>query len=489
MSYNWSDQQLAIFEELANPTNPHLCIKATAGSSKTTSLTEAVARYKHTHPEAVVRYIVFGSLAAKEARREFSTNAIVSTLHAYAHANIVKAYNLGEVKSFLIWKDIPKSVRRPFGKDMEILQIVDDYCMSKYLSLDAYVSELDDDSFQYNLIPAVKQVLNLMATGKMAITHSFYLKLFHILVMRGTIKLEPVDRLLIDETQDLSEIALDIIEAIPATQKVLVGDPNQRIFSFMGLVDGFARFPNAKILNLSQSFRVDKSYAPAIQKFLRTHLEPDAVFEGMSYPADVKPVTKAYLTRTNAALISKMIELNKSGTPYHLSHNTKIKQMFKLPLALIYAKPGHIQRDPELRHLQELIDEYGTLSDKLKSEKSLYGYLMNLPQIDGATVAAIKLVMKYKDSVEDIITAYEQAEEHKNTPCTLKLMTAHTSKGSTRDIVELDDDLNKAIREALSPTFKGDKHSEFCLYFVAISRHKHQLIGADYLDELTIKGN
>lgn len=482
MSFKWTDEQLAIFEEIANPTSDTLKIKATAGASKSSSLVEAVARYKHIEPKAKVRYMVFGTLAAKEARAEFGTTAVVSTLHSYAYSYVVKPYGLGTVKPFLTWRDIPKSVRRPFGKDPEIIALIEDYCQSSFTSMDDYIESIDDDLFQFNLVPPAKQLLNLMATGRMPVTHSFYLKLFHILVMMGKEKPEPVDRLLIDEAQDMSGMALDIIERIPAKQKVLVGDQNQRIFSFMKLIDGFARFPEGKVLHLSQSFRVDRKFAPAIQEFLHRHLDEEATFEGMLYPTDVKPKTKAYLTRTNAALISKMIQLNQSNTPYHLSHATKIKQMFKVPLAVIYAKPGKFEKDPELKHFQELVDNYAKLPQEMQEKQGLYTYLLNCDEVDPATVSAIKLVLKF--GKESIIEAYEQAETHKKQACDLQLMTAHSSKGTTRDIIELDPDMDEALKEALSPKFKGteeDRRSELCLYFVAITRHRHELIGGDYL--------
>lgn len=484
MSFTWSQQQLDIFQEICHPTNPILAIKATAGAAKSSSLVEAIARFKYQEPDAKVLYLVFGNMASKEARAEFGTNARVSTLHSYAYAQVVKQYGLGEVKNFITWKDLPRTVRRPFGKDSEIIDLIEDYCKSPFITMDSYVDSIEDDSFQFSLVPPAKEFLNLMATGKMPITHSFYLKLYHILVMRGTEVPKPVDRLLIDEGQDLSSMALDIIERIPTKQMVIVGDPNQRIFSFMKLIDGFARFRDAKVLELSQSFRVDNSYAPAIQAFLNKHLDPKAVFEGMVYPDNVVPKTRAYLTRTNSSLIAKMIELNKSNTPYHLASTTKVKQMFKLPLAVIYAKPGFIQKDHELKHFQELVDEWGKLSDRMKEKQGLYSYLMNHEHIDNATMTAIKLVISF--SKEDIINAYEHAEEHKNQACDLQLMTAHTSKGATRDIVELDPDMDKAVQEALSKKFKGtedDRRAELCLYFVACTRHRFKLINANYLEE------
>lgn len=485
MSFKWSHEQLEIFDEILNPTSDTLKIEATAGAAKSSSLVEAIARYKHHNPQATVRYMVFGNLAAKEAQLEFKHTAIVSTLHAYAYNHVVKPYGLGQVKPFLTWQDIPKTVARPFGKDSDIIELIENYCQSPYTSMDAYVDSIEDDSFQFNLIPAAKQILNLMATGRMPVTHSFYLKLFHILVMRGTEKLQPVDRLLIDEAQDMSAMALDIIERIPATQKVLVGDQNQRIFSFMKLVNGFERFPNGKVLKLSQSFRVDCKFAPAIQEFLRRHLDPTAVFEGMVYPDNVKPKTKAYLTRTNVALIAKMIQLNKAGIPYHLSHATKIKQMFKMPLAVIYAKAGKIEKDSELKHFQELVDNHAKIPLVNGEKIGLYTYLLNCDEADNLTKSAIKLVMTF--SKEEIIEAYEQAESHKSQTCDLQLMTAHSSKGATRDIVELDEDMNEAIKEILTGKFKGteeERRAELCLYFVAITRHRYQIINAKYLEQI-----
>ena len=77
-----------------------------------------------------------------EARTEFGPNAIVSTLHSYAYHHVIKQYSLGTVRSFLTWRDIPKSIRLPFGRDGEVLSLVDDYCKSEYKSLDEYTTVL-----------------------------------------------------------------------------------------------------------------------------------------------------------------------------------------------------------------------------------------------------------------------------------------------------------------------------------------------------------
>lgn len=484
--FEYTPEQNAIFDEFITPTNPVLAIKAVAGSSKTTTLIEAARRFKQIYPSSTVRYLIFGSTAAEEARIEFGSTAIVSTLHAFAYHFTVKEYKLGEVRPFLTWRDLPKSIKRPFGTDSDIIAMVEDYCMSDYTSLAEFARSKEGvPDYPKRLFPQVKSVLNTMAQGQMPCTHSFYLKLFHVFVVQGIIQLPSVDRLLVDEFQDMSGIALDIINRIPATQKIFVGDSNQSIFTFLNLKDGFSLYPDAKVLTLSKSFRVHNRYAHAIQSFLRTYLDPNAVFEGMSYPDTVIPVTKAYLTRSNASLIAKMIELNKAKIPYHLSTKTKIKQMFKLPLALVYAKAAHDQRDPELKHLQHDIDDFYALPKAQQEHSSLFKYLKEANPYDTKLHAAINLLLQF--SKQDIIDAFEHAEDHKNKPCNLQLMTAHNSKGLTRDIIELDEDINKAVLELLdipAEQLTEDQRSELCLAFVAATRHRYRLINCKFLKDI-----
>jgi hypothetical protein len=387
---------------------------------------EATARFKLANPTKSVRYLIFGAKASADARTEFGVNAMVSTLHSYAHSQVHAKYGLGPVKSFLTWMDLPKFPKRPFGKDSAIIQLIEDYCSSKYTSMDDYVA-IQDDEFEYSLVPHAKHIMNLMAKGQIPVTHSFYLKLFHVLVVRGVLKLSFVDKLLVDEAQDLSSIALDIIEAIPTDHLIIVGDQNQRIFEFLDLENGFERFSNAKVLNLTQSFRVDNYYAPAIEAFLREYLDPQAEFRGMVYPDNPAVRTKAYIARNNTTLIGKMIELNKTGVPYNLSSTAKLGQMFKLPLALIYAKPGFVQRDVELKHLQYEIDEYHKLPAKYRETTSLFKHLRSSEDLQSSLKSAINLVLAFGS--EDIIEAHDSAKAHKGTKHQLTLLTAHTSKG------------------------------------------------------------
>ncbi len=54
----------------------------------------------------------------------------------------------------------------------------------------------------------------------------------------------------------------------------------------------------------------------------------------------------------------------------------------------------------------------------------------------------------------------------------------------TRDIVELDDDVNESVAEAMAIPYESlsdAERAELCLGFVAITRHRHQLINCKFL--------
>ena len=480
--YNWSTQQLTIFDEIINPTAPVLSIVATAGASKTSSIVEGISRAHATHSNLSVRYLVFGNAPAAEAREAFDTNAIVSTLHSYAYHYTVRAYNLNRnIKQYLTWRDLHPSIRVPFGMSNLIIDYITGFCKSPYYSIQQYLQETFDD-YNHIALQKAEKFLDIMMSGAMCITHDFYLKLFHIEVMNGNIQLPFHDKVILEEAQDLSRITLDIAKKIPTNQLILIGDPNQAVFSFLGLVNGFAEFPDARVLHLSKSFRVSNKYAPAIQQFLRDYLEPDAEFIGNDYDTE-EIITRGYLTRTNHELLSHMIECDELDISYRLVADTKIKQMFKLPLALIYAKQGYQQKDPTLKHLQMDIDDYYTLSESTRARTSLFAYLLDACSDSPDIIGAIKLIMNF--SPEAIISTYNSAEAHKKSNSTYVLATCHSVKGLTLDEVTLSDGLNETVSDIIAKPrneWTSDDLSELALYFVGISRHRYKLNNATHLN-------
>ena len=503
MAFVYTEQQELIFstisEALGAPTDTEqvITIEAVAGSSKSSSIVEATKRATQQYPNMTARYLIFGNAAAAEARSEFGTTAMVSTLHGFAHQyEIIKSLPqryLPKGKQYISYHDIPKYVRRPFGIDYKAISLLNDYCNSMYTSLPmymTYLNDIEDIQMSDSIVKLAQDLMDLMHVGKMPCTHSFYLKLFYINLLNGVRELEPVDLLIVDEAQDLRPITAEIIKRHPAKVKVLVGDSYQAVFGWMGCINAFELYPEAKKLYLSKSFRVNVEDAKKVQSFMRKYLDPEFVFEGFDYPKPTKSVTKAYLTRTNASLIEKMIELDKQKIPYHLATKGKIDQMFKLPLAIAHTKPGtQLHSGNPLYDVQSDVNNWAGSSALQTKYKSKYAYLMHTNQDNPDVYNAVKLLVT--NSYEEIKTTADNAKSHAKSSANLRIMTCHTSKGGTFDEVELDDDVDASLAKLMiridtNRDYKltaADKESLY-LQYVAMTRARYSTTGTTYLDGL-----
>jgi len=390
-------------------------------------------------------------------------------------------------RGYLTYHDVPKSIRRPFGIDYNVFQLIAQFTSSQFLELGQFINSFprtkrpSEDLTRY-----ARLFMNEMLKGNMPCTHDFYLKVFHRKLMTGTLKLDEVDVLAVDEAQDLTPITLDIFDNYPAKLKVVVGDEYQSIFGWMGCVNAFEYYKGqGTTLHLTKSFRVNSDDAKLIQAFTNSTFAPDMVFEGFDSPEPVNP-TYAYITRTNAELIAKMMELNQCGTPYKLSSTTKVEQMFKLPLAILYLKPGFNQKSPDLQDLQKDVDNWHA-SPKLKRlYKNKYAMLLGLHKGNATIEQAVKLVLQCKDT-DQLVQAEKQAKEHKKSSANLTLTTSHSAKGGTWTHVELDDGIGKSIADTLALLRTG-KHEltdlereSLMIAYVSITRHTHSLSNADFL--------
>lgn len=484
--HNWSDEQLAYFKALQtavdSPDQQLLKIQAVAGSAKSTSTVEAIKRIHQLNPNLSIRYLVFNTAMAQEAKTEFGTTAIASTLHALAYHYTIKPFKLNpDIAPWLTWKDIPSSIKVPFGALPLILETLNVYFESGYTDFNSFIAnEIDNDKWNMLTHMAANLILDAMATGKMRITHAFYLKLFHILVKSGQIQLKHEDILIADEVQDLNLITLDVFNLYPAKVKVIIGDQAQSIYHFMGCVSAFDFYKSqGTTYTLSTSFRVSTHIAEQVEHFCKTHIDPTMNFKGISY-TEHKIKTHAFIFRTNLAMIRQMIKFNKQRTPYKLVTKQKIKQLFELPLALIYATPGATQFSQNLKIIQETIDQWGKLNEHTRPTKLNYlaQELKEVPAIG----QAIKFIMAVGPS--EIVEAYNHAEEHIKAHSTTYILTSHSAKGLSFDETTLDDSMNDAIADIIHiPVDERTpaEQSEVFNYYVACTRARYKLNKAHHL--------
>ncbi len=260
----------------------------------------------------------------------------------------------------------------------------------------------------------------------------------------------------------------------------------QNIYSFNHTINCFSVMQDeGTTLPMSQSFRVDEKIASKIEGFVQKNLDPSMTFKGV--PIKDKTIhTKAFIARTNGALIAKMIELNELGVEYGLTRTAK--QLFALPLALCGLKPGGYIALPEYRHLQTDVDHYFSNSSIREDYKSPLSYIRSVHDDDQALQTVISLLIRH--TPRKIIECYEEARKHEKTKGqTYILGTGHSMKGLEADQVEIAEDLNTAVQPILLRIATGlplealnqAERTELNLYYVACSRARKELLNATHL--------
>lgn len=468
-----TSEQLKCITTLQQPDCEFLSIEAVSGSGKTYLLTEIAKALKPSNG----LYIAYSKAIATEASKKFPSSVTCSTTHSLAYQNTVRTFGLRV--GFFGYRDI--QVRMPFEKKILVVESLKDYCLSRFVSIDEYIK---DRQLRSDISEPLKKYLGLMKQGTIDSTHDFYLKYYHILLSSGSIKHDNFDLIMLDEAGDLNEVTLEIFKLLPATKKVMVGDPFQNIFQFNKTINGFRAMADHGIhLPLSQSFRVDSNIAKLIQGFCREFMDPKMVFKGIDFTieqrANIK--TTAFISRTNGMLISEMIKLNELNKPYGLTRPAK--SIFELPLGLISLNKTGTIKLPQYKHLEEDYRDYHN-NERLQ-EKSFYGYLSELHSDDISIKTALGAIMKH--GPKSIIETFEKAKSHEGGNQSHTLCTSHSSKGLEWDSVYIADDIAEKIKKIIeSKKFRNqgvegldpEEVGEMNLAYVSFSRAKYELLNA-----------
>jgi len=477
---NLTQEQQNIINEIKKPDVDFLSISAIAGSGKTATLIEISNALKPT----LGLYIAYNKAIATEAKKKFGKNIDCMTTHSLAYQNTVKDFNL-EIGVFN-YRSIKKNI--PFEKKILIIENVRKYCLSKHISFNDYCLENEID---YLVKAECIYYLGKMRDGSIQCTHEFYLKFYHIMLASKAILHPLFDLIMLDEAGDLNPVTLEIFKLLPASKKIMVGDPQQNIYSFNETINGFEVMKNfGKQMTLSKSFRVSKEIANKIKNFSNIFLDKNMKFDGVKYTnselLNIKNI--AYISRTNSSLIDKMIQLNKSNTSYKLTRT--VDSIFALPLALIRLSSKGVCSEPQFKYLEEDYNDF--INDKdFSLLGSFYTYLLDKYSDEPNIKTAIRLIMS--NGPKKIINTFEQAKSHQYGNSNLILMTAHSSKGLEADEVIISDDLNSVMENILDSSrikkhgikaMTVEEREEFRLGYVAASRARKRLKNAKFLNLL-----
>lgn len=457
-----TDEQKAIVEACKN--EPLVKVQAVAGSGKTHTLVAIAEALK---PERGI-YLAYNKAIALEAKQKFPYYIDCRTVHSLAYMYIMA--NSGRTIETFTPSCITEKI--PYMEKLTIISVLEEFFLSDAVEL-SWISKYLEAPYD-NI---AKSYVKKMQDNEIPITFSFMLKYFHLQLLFGTIKPAEVDLIMLDEAGDTSGVILEIFDLLPAKRKVMVGDPDQNIYTFAHTIDGFKKLKGGVTLPMTRSFRVAPRIASDVQSYANKHFSPNMTFIGTEQ-VNKEIKTKAYIARTNAYLISRIIELNKTDTVYCFTREPK--EIFSLVLTLMNLKPDSVIYDKQYKYLPKALEHYQESASLQQQYVSFLSFLSaNYTENDPALRAAISLLFKY--SYKDLYAAYNKAKSMpKRAPITLT--TAHSAKGLEFDEVYIEEDLNKTVEKCkLARYMTPEILAEFRLYYVACTRGRLSLLNAKEL--------
>jgi len=473
-----TEEQLAPIQHLQNnPTGDIVLVSAVAGSGKSHTATKTVEALK---PQKGL-YTAFNKSIVTEATELYiDTNVECRTLHALALSKVKPKLPIEDFTYNCIKEDISY-----FNKAI-VIKAVDEFYRSSSLDMEDFLTDYitkvihstssmpkQQQNNTINLLVKLSsKYIDLMIEDKVNPTFNYLLKWFHFMLVNKEVTTN-YDLVIFDEIQDSTAVALEIFKLLPAKWKLGLGDEDQAIYLFMNLVNGFEVLEDTTTFHLTQTFRCSEPIAEAVEVFGKKHLHADFHFHGIKYP--MKDGKTAYITATNASIISIINDLHREGQGYILTR--PIKEIFAAPLAVLTASKGKAVLHKKYKFLEKEYKNY------TKSQYNSYlKYLVE--EVDDneirQTVKLLQSLIQKRINIWDVLAEAKKAKRDPSVTCG----TAFSLKGMGYETVHINEDLNNAVDRVLDqggPESPEDK-VVLKLYYVACTRCRLNLFNARHLN-------
>lgn len=270
--------------------------------------------------------------------------------------------------------------------------------------------------------------------------HSYYLKAWQL---GGAVI--PGSFVMVDEAQDLSGVMLAIVAQARARgqQTVLVGDPCQQIYEWMGAVDALDKVDVDARTYLTQSWRFGGAVA-GLANLVLEQLDAELRLRGnpgRESKLDVVGVPDAILTRSNACAVESLLKLIKAGHKPHLVGGGE--EVVAFARGAIDLQQGRGSIHPDLA----CFDTWGEVQQYVADDAQGDDLALLVKLLDeyGAQIVLDALTGMIGEDNADVV-----------------ISTAHKSKGREWD------------RVRLGPDFQDpeDRLEEWRLLYVAVTRAK-----------------
>jgi len=244
-----SDMQLYAYDCLLNSKGENMIIgiNSPAGTGKTAFIEHCFNELSSDENDGI--YLAFNRKIVNNVIERFSDMEVeCDTFHSFAISNlevedVAEKYEYRERDEIIAFAKIKK------------------FCLSKRTN---YKKEFKGDK---KTIKLFKKFIK----GEITPTYEVVLKRLHMLLYKGKIRIN-TNILCVDECQDLSPVMIEITKLIKANYKIISGDMNQHIYSFLGAINAFEHI-DCKIITFDKQFRMSEDVNQIVNKFVKERLE------------------------------------------------------------------------------------------------------------------------------------------------------------------------------------------------------------------------
>ncbi|GBG31563.1 F-box DNA helicase 1 [Hondaea fermentalgiana] len=311
-----------------------IVVRALAGTGKTTTL----VNYARLRPETRFLYLAFNVSVGEEARTLFPENVKCTNLHKLSYARVGRKYKISEdldaravqqcdetrdLEHFTVFS-VGKTNPSASGASSRVLLRLPKERMCKLvkLAVNAFVASADpelcsthaecsvatldeEDRAKYRvdpdarLAPATTDLTQLvtklarnvwaaMCSKTLPMSSNGHLKLYQL---QCPDLARSYDVIMLDEAQDCTPCARDLVMQQRGCARILIGDQNQAIYQFMGAQDALnvkKYYPEARIRSflLSRCFRFGPNVAAVANGILQHCAHTSQILLGARPPVD-----------------------------------------------------------------------------------------------------------------------------------------------------------------------------------------------------------
>lgn len=488
----WSTEQDAIFawfsesgdqyqdDPLSAIGGGHLLIDAVAGSGKTTTLIEGVARA----PEQNPLVCAFNKRIADELTTRLShTLATAKTLHSLGYGLIRRQWKgmpvaeesarADQLTGAVVAADTPVPIRRLVSKlhtkarEMCPLDWDEDTLTALALQFDC---EPDEGWRQYNLAYVVERAAEALAHAATVVpTRAIgidYADMVSLPLMWSLTSPE-YDLVVVDEAQDMSAAQLELAQRVSSGRICLVGDRFQSLYSWRGAdVGGMDRLKQtlrAAELPLSTTYRCATSIVARAQRLV-PHIQARAgASEGQvssaEYDQMLREATEGdfILSRLNAPLVSTTLALLRAGKRARMAGRDIGAGIITLITKRLKAHAGM-----SIGELEDRVARWERQQVQQYAERGLLNLVDQTYDQAGMIRALAEDTETTKGLLDKVYWLFTDVAEEDQ----ITLSSVHKAKGLERDRVWL-------LQESLYR--RGETQEERNIEYVGITRAKSDL--------------